>query len=60
LQQVFLAHRGLDGVEHDADRLRQLVEEGQVRVGEGLQGGQLDDRHALPFEEHGQHDDAAR
>ena len=31
LQQVLGAHRRFDRVEHDADRLRELLEEGQVR-----------------------------
>ena len=57
-EQALGAHRRLDGVEHDADALRELLEEGQVRGGEGLERGQLDDRLGLPFEEHGQHDDA--
>ena len=37
LQQVLGPHRGLDGVEHDADRLGELFEERQVRGGERLQ-----------------------
>ena len=31
LEQAFRAHVGFDGVEHDADRFGQLVEEGLVR-----------------------------
>ena len=31
LEEVLRAHRGLDRVEHDADRLRELVEERQMR-----------------------------
>ena len=31
LQQVLGPHRRFDGVEHDADRLRELLEEGEVR-----------------------------
>ena len=36
LQQVLGPHRRFDGVEHDADRLRELLEEGEVRRGERL------------------------
>ena len=60
LQQVLGAHRGFDGVEHDADRLRQLLQEREVRGGEGLQRRQLDDRLRLALEEHRQHDDVLR
>ena len=60
LQQVLGAHRRLDRVEDDADRLGQLVEERQVGVGERAQRGQLDDRHRLALEQHRQHDDALR
>ena len=37
LQQVFGSHRRFDRVQHDADRLRQLIEEGQMGRGERLQ-----------------------
>ena len=60
LQQALGAHRGLDGVEHDADAAGQLLEERQVRRGERVQRGQLDHRLDLAFEEHRQHDDVAR
>ena len=60
LQQALGAHRRFDGVEDDADRFGQLIEEQEVRRLERRQGRQLDDRFALAFEQHRQHDDAAR
>ena len=44
LQQAFGLHRGFNAVQHDADAGRELLEEGQVRSGEGAQRGQFDDR----------------
>jgi len=43
LQQVLGPHRGLDGVQHHADGLRELLEERQVRLRERVQRRQLDD-----------------
>ena len=60
LQQVLGPHRRLDRVEHDADRLRELLEERQVGGGERPQRRQLDDRLGLALEQHRQHDDALR
>ena len=57
LQQVLRPHRRLDRVEHDADRLRELFEERQVRRGERLQRRQLDDGLRFAFEQHREHDD---
>ena len=57
LQQVFRPHRGFDRVEHDADRLRELFEERQVRRRERMQRREFDDRARLAFEQHRQHDD---
>ena len=57
-QQALRAHRRFDGVEHRADAERELIEESEVHLGEGLQRGQLDDRLGLSLEEHRQHDDA--
>ena len=57
LQQVLGPHRRFDGVEDDADRLGELLEEREVRRGERLQRRQLDDRFGLPFEQHRQHHD---
>ena len=45
LQQVLRPHVGLDRVDHDADRFRELVEERLVRRVEALERGQLE--HAL-------------
>ena len=44
LEQALGPHVGGDGVEHDADGLRQLVEEGLVGLVEVAEGGQLDHR----------------
>ena len=60
LQQVLGAHRRLDRVEHDADRLGQLIEEREVGVGERAQRRELDHRLRLALEQHRQHDDARR
>ena len=60
LQQVFRPHRGFDRVQHDADGLRQLLQERQVRRRERLERGELDDRLGLAFEQHRQHDDVLR
>ena len=57
LQQVLRPHRRFDRVEHDADRLRELFEERQVRRGERLQRRQLDHGLRFTFEQHRKHDD---
>ena len=59
-QQLLGAHGGGDGVQHDADALRELIEKGQVHVGEVAEGGQLDDRSGFAFEENWQHHNAER
>ena len=56
LQQAFSLHGGFDGVEHDADGGGELIEEGELRRGEGAQAGELDDRLDAIFKEHRQHD----
>ena len=58
LEQALGAHRRLDRVEHDADALRELLEEDEVGRGEGLERGQLDDGLGVALEEQRQHDDA--
>ncbi len=60
LQQLLGAHRRLDGVEHDADAVGELLEEGELRGGEIVERGELDDRLHLALVQHRQHDDAAR
>ncbi len=59
-QQALGAHRRGDGVEHDADRFHQLVEEGLVRLVELAERGELD--HGLHFvlEQGGQDVDVGR
>jgi hypothetical protein len=56
LQQVLGTHVRLDRVQHDADRLGQLVEERLVRRAEPVEAGQLHDGLHLALE----HDRAAR
>ena len=60
LEQGLRAHVGGDGVEHDADGLGELLEEGQVDLAEAVEGGQLDDGLDLTLEEHREDDDVAR
>ncbi len=60
LQQLFRSHRGGDGVEHDAHRFGELIEEGEVDVAELVEGRQLDHGFDLSFEQHRQDDDAER
>ena len=60
LQQLLGPHGGRDGVQHDADALRELIEERQVDVAELLERGQLDHRLDFAFEQHRQHHDAQR
>ncbi len=59
-QQAFGLHRRFDGVEHDADRVGQLLEEHRLQGGELRHRGKLDHRLDLVFEQHRQHDDVAR
>ena len=60
LEQVLGPHVGLDRVEHDADALGQLVEEGLVRRIEALERGQLEHALDLALEDDRQHDDVLR
>ncbi len=60
LEQAFGLHGGFDTVEHDADAGRELLEEGEVGGGEGVEAGEFDDSFHAIFEEYGQHDDVAR
>ena len=60
LEQVLRAHVGLDGVDHDADTFRQLLEERLVRLAEAFERGQLDHGLHLALEHDGQHQDIAR
>ena len=55
LEQVLRAHVGGDRVEHDADRFRQLVEEGLVGWAEPRQGRQLQHTAHLALEHDWQH-----
>ena len=60
LQQLLGAAVGLDGVEHDPDRLRELLQEREVGLVEAVEGGQLHHRLHLALEDDGQHDDVQR
>ena len=51
---------GLDGVERDADRGDQPLEERQVQLGEGGHRGELDHAEHLALEQHRQHDQVVR
>ena len=60
LQQSLGLHRGLDGIEHDADAVGQLFEEGHLRGGERADRGELDHGLDLVLEQHRKHDDILR
>ena len=60
LEQRLGAHAGGDRVDHDPDRLGQLVEEDQLVVAPVAERGQLDDRVDLALEEHRQDDEVER
>ena len=60
LEQPFGAHVRRDRVEHDADRLGELVEEGLVGLREAAERGELDHRLDLLLEQHRQDDDVER
>ena len=57
LEQLLGAHAGNDRVEHDADRFAELIEEGELDVGEAVEGRELDDRLHLALEDDRLHDD---
>ena len=60
LEEALGLHRRLDAVEHDADRVGELLEEGDLQGREGRDRGELDDRLDLVLEQHRQHDDVLR
>ncbi|MCY1413278.1 hypothetical protein D9M71_287060 [compost metagenome] len=60
LEQLLGAHVGFDGVEHDADRLGELVQEHLVDGAVGRERGHLDDRLDLGLEEDREHHDVQR
>ena len=57
-QQLLGPHVGRDRVEHDADALGQLLEEGEPDLVELVEGGELQHRPGLALEQHRQHRDA--
>ena len=60
LQQLLGPHVGGDGVEHDADALGELLQEGEPDLVELVEGGELEHRLDLALEQHRQHDDVPR
>src|SRR5207248_1710710 len=59
-QKLLRPHRCRNRVQNDADTLRELVEEGQVDIGEVAERRQLENRPRLAFEQHRQYHDARR
>ena len=57
-EQALGLHGGFDRVQHDADRGGELLEEGDLQLGEVAERRELDHRLDLALEQHGQHDDA--
>ena len=60
LEQAFGLHRRFDRVEHDADRVGELLQEHRLQGRERRDRGKLDDGLHLVLEQHRQHDDVAR
>ena len=60
LQQLLGPHGRGDGVQHDADGLRELIEERQVNIAELAERRQLDGGLHVAFKQHRQHHDADR
>ena len=58
-QQLVGAHRRLDGGDHDAQALDQLLEEGELDVGEALERRQLEHALDLALEQDRHHHDVA-
>ncbi len=57
-EKLLGAHGGAYRVQHDADGLRELVEERQVNIAELSERSQLDGRLHVAFKQHRQHHDA--
>ncbi len=60
LEQVFGSHVRFDGVEHDADRFGELIEERFVGRAEPVETGQFHDGFHVAFEDDRKHDDVQR
>ena len=60
LQELLGTHVGADHVQHDADRLGQLVEEDLMNGAERIERRQFDDGLHLALEQYRQHDDVER
>ena len=60
LQKTLGLHRGLDTVQNDADRRRELIEKRHLQVRERANRSNFDNRFDLPLEEHGKHNDVFR
>ncbi len=59
-EQPLGLHRRLDAVQHDADRVGELLQEGHLRRREGADRCQLDDGLDLVLEQHRQHHEILR
>src|SRR6516225_1569745 len=59
-QQALGLHRGFDGVEHNADRVGELLQERHLRGCERADRGQLDHGLDLVLEQNRQHDEILR
>jgi hypothetical protein len=57
LEEILRAHVRRDGVDHDADQFRQLIEKDLMRRAELFERRQFDDGLHLAFEEHGEDDE---
>ncbi len=60
LEQLLGPHGGGDGIQYDADALRQLIEERQVNIAEVAERRQFQHRFRFAFEQNGKHHDAER
>ncbi len=60
LQQFLGTHGRGDGIQHDAETLRHLIEKRQMDIAELVERRQFDHRLGFAFEQHRQHHDAGR
>ena len=60
LEQAFGLHRRFDRIEHDADGVGELLQEGHLRGRERGERGELDHRLDLALEQHRQHHEVLR
>ena len=60
LEQFLGTHGGGDRIQHNADALRELIEEGQVNIAEVPEGSQFQYGLGFPFKQYGEHHNAGR